>query len=1028
MKIVAIRGKNLASLEGEFEIDFSQEPLRSSGIFVITGPTGAGKSTILDALCLALFDEAPRLNKAEASVNVNDVEEKTITQKDSRTILRRGTSDGFAEVDFIALNGNTYRTRWTVRRARGKIEGALQVTSIQLTNLSTGEEQQGTKKNLLDQIVELIGLTFDQFTRAVLLAQGDFANFLKAKQNEKAELLEKLTGTEVYSQLSVLIYQRTEEAKKALELVLQRMQDIKLLPEEEIRLLRNEKETLEKEEEPLKGASSRIEKKLDWLRLNTQWQQEVTQAEEGLKTIEEWIRNSAPRREYLAWVDVSQEIRDTYLDKQGKVSQQQQLQTSLAKAEQELDVLSRHLKESATLLDTVRKESESSQDTFNKLKPDISKAKALDLKLSSELEKGNDVRVEVDTLKKKAGKTEKEIVRLNNEKAAIEKEIRLLTDWFAEHVSYQEVVIKMDWVTNLLSNHQSLQTQIKNAEESLRSGKEMLKTDSAHLKVVEEEARKLHALFPAEILQLRGKLEAGTPCPVCGSVHHPFSEEQEQSVSLNEAELERSRKKVAGEIDALKERIEKTKTNVTAFTTYMENYTQQQQTVAQELRELLHFLPDWETRAGGGVLQKELTTLSSTWNKNKERLDFCKQQIGNVGGRLEAETKTFGQQEDAVKEKESVLTQVRLSYQALLKERALLLDNKPVEEVETHFTSQIERLAARLEQTRKQKEAGERQKANLTGTVSQQQKDKERLEKEADELNEQIKKWLDQPENPVSTEQVDGLMSRSKEWINRERAFFDELKQKEVVARTTLSERQQKQTQHQTSENKPEEDETQEVLLWRQNECAEKTKQVRNRLMEISLLLLTQEKAMRQRGSFEKEKTEKSDVYENWAKLNELLGSASGNKFKTIAQGYTLDVLLGYANKHLEELTRRYRLEKIPGTLALQVVDNDMLGEVRSVHSLSGGESFLISLALALGLSSLSSNRMKIESLFIDEGFGALDVDTLSIAMDALDSLQTQGRKIGVISHVEEMKERITTQIQVRKLANGRSEVRVSSE
>lgn len=188
---------------------------------------------------------------------------------------------------------------------------------------------------------------------------------------------------------------------------------------------------------------------------------------------------------------------------------------------------------------------------------------------------------------------------------------------------------------------------------------------------------------------------------------------------------------------------------------------------------------------------------------------------------------------------------------------------------------------------------------------------------------------------------------------------------------------------------------------------------------------MNHERGKEQIKTFEKELNDKSELYENWAKLNKLLDSANGNKFKSIAQGYTLDVLLSYANKHLEDLTQRYSLEKIPNTLALQVVDNDMLGEVRSVHSLSGGESFLISLALALGLSFLSSNRMKIESLFIDEGFGALDIDTLSVAMDALDNLQTQGRKIGVISHVEEMKERITTQIQVIKSEKGRSSVRI---
>ena len=156
MKILAIRGKNLASLEGEFDIDFTVEPLKSSGIFAITGQTGAGKSTILDALCLALFDNAPRLNKAE-SIKKDDLESLSdkISFQDSRNILRRGTSEGYAEVDFIALNGDKYRSRWMVRRARGKADGTLQATSIKLDNLTGNSEEQGTKSNLLNRIVEL---------------------------------------------------------------------------------------------------------------------------------------------------------------------------------------------------------------------------------------------------------------------------------------------------------------------------------------------------------------------------------------------------------------------------------------------------------------------------------------------------------------------------------------------------------------------------------------------------------------------------------------------------------------------------------------------------------------------------------------------------------------------------------------------------------------------------------------------------------------------------------------------------------
>jgi DNA repair protein SbcC/Rad50 len=161
--------------------------------------------------------------------------------------------------------------------------------------------------------------------------------------------------------------------------------------------------------------------------------------------------------------------------------------------------------------------------------------------------------------------------------------------------------------------------------------------------------------------------------------------------------------------------------------------------------------------------------------------------------------------------------------------------------------------------------------------------------------------------------------------------------------------------------------------------------------------------------------------YRLWAQLNDLIGAADGKKFRNVAQQTTLDVLLGYANRHLHELSRRYRLQRIAGTLALMVIDQDMGDELRSVHSLSGGESFLVSLALALGLASLSSNRVRVESLFIDEGFGSLDADTLRVAMDALDGLQAMGRKVGVISHVQEMTERIATKVLVQRTAGGRS-------
>lgn len=210
MKILAIRIKNLASLEGITEIDFTKEPLRTAGIFAITGPTGAGKSTILDALCLALYEQTPRYSKSnDRNQSIQDISGNAITQSDPRKILRDGATDGYAEIDFVGVDGNRYRAQWNVRRARNRADGALQSHQVAFKNLDTNIDVQGTKTEILASITQKVGLTFDQFTRAVLLAQGDFTAFLKAPNSDKSELLEKLTGTQIYSEISKRILRIT---------------------------------------------------------------------------------------------------------------------------------------------------------------------------------------------------------------------------------------------------------------------------------------------------------------------------------------------------------------------------------------------------------------------------------------------------------------------------------------------------------------------------------------------------------------------------------------------------------------------------------------------------------------------------------------------------------------------------------------------------------------------------------------------------------------------------------------------------
>lgn len=1025
MKILAIRGKNLASLEGEFDIDFTVEPLKSSGIFAITGQTGAGKSTILDALCLALFDNAPRLNKAESSVNVYDVEDKTITQKDSRNILRRGASEGYAEVDFVALNGDKYRSRWMVRRARGKAHGALQATSIKLDNLTTINEEQGTKSNLLNRIVELIGLTFDQFTRAVLLAQGDFANFLKAKSSEKAELLEKLTGTEIYSKISVSIYQKTSDAKNALDMILQRMKDVKLLTDEELDALIDEKNTKSEELKPFKIQTHQIEKKLSWIKENELIKQELTQAEQELETIQTWIREASPRYEYMDMIDKSLEIRDYYIEFINKSNGQKNILTEIERAETVLKNISEQLEKTTISLSEAKKKQEEIDLKYNSLKPDINLAKELDIKIQASIGKQAELKEELETYKKQLLASDETIASLKESQEKTTKEKAQLEQWFLDNDVYKTIVSKVDLIENLINTAYSAQRQKENASKGLNTNKAMLETTMEQLKNLEIEAERLNNLLPTEIINLRHKLIEGEACPVCGSSHHPFKDNIEQSQKINEEELENNKQRVQNNIDKVKTQIEQTQKGITEFEAYIKNFEEQYSNSYSSLKDNLKLLPDWETKLKAETLGKELSSFATQWNENKKSLDNSTLLLENISARIIAEEKAKTPILENISYKEKGYQAEEKLYKKNIEQRKLLLGGKSVEEVEKHYVDSRELQSKLLENLNLEKEKIETQRSSLNGKIEQQKKDAEANQKELSRLDFQIEEWLKDENHQISAEILKDLISKSREWINQEKQYLSEIQNKRLTVEATLTERKNRNIKHKESEDKPLDEETKEVLSESLNTISVLTESINKRLSEIEVSLLSYEKGKEQIKSFEKELNEKSELYENWSKLNDLLGSANGNKFKTIAQGYTLDVLLSYANKHLEDLTQRYSLEKIPDTLALQVVDNDMLGEVRSVHSLSGGESFLISLALALGLSSLSSNKMKIESLFIDEGFGALDIDTLSIAMDALDNLQTQGRKIGVISHVEEMKERITTQIQIIKSSNGKSGVRI---
>ncbi|WP_165041350.1 AAA family ATPase [Dysgonomonas sp. ZJ709] len=1024
MKILAIRGKNLASLEGEFEVDFTTEPLKSAGIFAITGSTGSGKSTLLDALCLALFDDTPRNNRTSENISIIDVKDKTINQKDSRNILRRGTSDGYAEVDFVSLGGETFRSRWSVRRSRDKIDGSLQNTEFRLTKLNTNSEVQGRKTELLAKVVELIGLTFDQFTRAVLLAQGDFATFLKATQKEKAELLEKLTGTDIYSRISKTVFEKSRSAEQDLTFLQERIKGIELLSDEELESLSVEKQAILLELESLRIEVSQLTAKIKWITDEELLNKGVKQAEQMLADSKKAIEEAKQRYDYLTQIDSVQEIRDNYNALKNAQKQLVDNRLNLSKQESERNANALLLKQANEQLTACEEEQTQHTETIAQIEPQIKKARELDVRLVGAKTNAESSAKEYQQVIESKAKIEKSISSTQSAIETAEKTIGKINVWFSEHIQYAEIVSRVDLIVNLLNDVETANKQGANNAKTLAESKEILVIDEQKLDELKTEAERLNNLLPAEIAILRAKLQNGNPCPVCGSLHHPMAEVQGES--LEEAKLNKSKKEVSDKITLLTVNIEKRRSEHIRLQSVIDSYATQSKEAVDKLDTYLNTLPLWQQQFEQGKLQNTLIEIATVWKSYTSEQTTTNEQIGQFNISLEHEKKNLSVANEVLLSKEERHKNSSVELEKLQSERFKVLDGKSADDVEKVYVDKTKNIADRLKKLTATKGEVAAKNETFAGIITQILTDISTLSTRCEELQKIVDAWLTAQNGEITAEQLAELLSKNSNWLATERETLNRLRENKTSAQATLTERRKTFDKHYEAEIKPAEGEEKESLQTVFTERSSYIEQKTKRNAEIDMLVVNHEKGKIKIKAFENELAEKNALSENWKKLNEMFGSADGAKFKVLAQGYTLEALLTYANKHLQELSKRYELQRIPDTLGLQVVDLDMLGEIRTVHSLSGGESFLISLALALGLSSLSSNRMKVESLFIDEGFGSLDIDTLRVAMDALESLQTQGRKIGVISHVAEMTERITTQVRVVKTSNGKSRIEVS--
>lgn len=1025
MKLIAVRGENLASLKDKFEIDFTQSPLTDTGLYAITGSTGAGKSTILDAVCLALFNNTPRTNHSGEAQSIPDVGKDSVNTKDSRSILRRGATGGYAEVDFMTISGVKYRAKWAVRRSRDRADGNLQNVTMSLINLSENTHEQGTKTELLTKISELIGLTYEQFTRSVLLAQGDFATFLKAKDTEKAELLEKITGTEIYSTISNRIYEKTKEVETGIKSLIDKRDEIQLLTEDEVK--ENEARLkdlfLKTKENRLKLDS--INNKIRWIEQYLKLSDDVKRGKELLGNAKNSLETAHPRIQLLEQIALAEEVRDEFLTWEKSKIVLDNTENKLIDIQKFLVQLEEEKHTPLAIIQKLETEKDECEKSYANIREEITQAANLDGVIKGLQEREIELHNEIKVIKAELLNVEN---RVKKSQKTIEEQSEILAEtdkWLAKYKTTEPILSDLNLICSRLDELQSAVLEQQSAKEKIEKSQKEIENIKNQLSEIEKEKSELEKQLPAEIMLLREQLLENQPCPVCGSVHHPLANNIVAD-SVGEKELKERKAKVSTKLEQLNLQLQTLLRELASLETKQETAEKQQKALEEYLVPILDVIPNWQvTFQTKDKLQNQLKNLSQQWSEKSNRRTEIESELKVLQVERRGQEENLKSQKTLLQEKTATSANYLQRLSEEKKRRIGLLGGKTVEETEAKYNQDIARYESEIKKTRTTIDTLTVKISNTQGQENQLIKQCETLQTEVNLAEDRLQDWFVQKK--ISRETVRELVHKDKLWIDAEQKAIQELRDKVRDSENVLREREIKLTEHQKYKEK---------LQLQDDESIEQLKIELRKTDEI-LIADTEESAKiktvfdlyvenrKKREKLQIQIDKEGENYESWSKLNTLLGSKDGSKFKKIAQSYTLDALLVYANYQLQNLTGRYQLERLSDSLGLQIIDTEMLSEKRSVHSLSGGETFLVALALALALSSISSQNIRIETMFIDEGFGSLDKDTLSVAIDALENLQSQGRKIGVITHVADMIERIPVQVKVEKISGGKSTVSV---
>lgn len=1207
MQILKLSFENINSLKGAWTIDF-QAPDFRSGIFAIVGPTGSGKTAILDAICLALYGHTPRIG--------------SITQN-ANEVMNRDCDSCRSSLEFQTLSGR-YRATWSQKKQKnfdktgkyGQVVSTMEKFEDGCWIPITDGSKVTSKKQ---EVQKIIGLSFDQFKRSVMLSQGDFAAFLKSKPNERAQTLEQITGTQIYSLLSTKVYDLAEEQKKLFE---DKQREVELSPVLDDAVVLTKQEQLKgitEEAKVLETQISKIEKESRWISETAELRNQFLRVKAELERLKE-NRNEFFRKENVVRLAEHAQnilpIFNTLIDKQSlredSIKEKSAAENELVNATKSLKEKDFNFKAAEEALNNenlqkpkklalfsqiefldaeisplikssrlaqeekIKLENETSdcKDHLNKAKEDIRKLEEdrekRDLERKEDIKGAflyqrkdelRDCKITAETLSAaladaegkadKASETvksqekEAEALRIRKEKIASvieadkvllkEAEKRLseildgktLDELTQEQLSFSEQIPLLEAVKSALKAVCDQKEEIVCQEDVMQRDSAELDNWSSKKEGYEKEIQsltsrqeELEALVQIdELTKVRAELKEGEPCPVCGSLEHPFAanlppevataKERLAVVKEESTDLQKNQKEADRKIDVLKDRILVSEKRLKELRKNLdlaeeeltlkcgragltrEGVTEEaaavlitkKESLLIDIKKRIAKARDAESKAAAAKEKiagttEELHRAEMVFSNAQTKFESAKSLLAQAQtGREKARTELEQFWRKTAKEYGSVITDGELfahnpelfkrwiakaaKYEELLEscreiENSLAIKKGTlpglVESVERLEKSSREKSdqAAELQTELKTKQL-QRDKLFGTKLVEIERKAYERLLSQLAEAKDQAYENLSKARSVQaaaeqrlktaeqrSAEAEKNLLSAKTEWtdalkkekfeseedwrrarldseaINALHKEITDYKAQSLSAADRFSEADKKLAE---KESQKLTDKSLEVLEAEKREASAEKEKLLEQKGELQKELKTDEEARIKRAGIEDELKKLKHQVAVWDRLNTLVGSSSGDKYRRYVQSLVLLTLLKNANVELTKLHSRYRLAKGGGNMEIKVIDSDLADQERPTDNLSGGETFIVSLALALGLAQMASNNVRIDSLFLDEGFGTLDDDSLEKALNALSSLNAQGKTVGLISHVDQIKERIPSKIVVKRSA-----------